>query len=169
MPDKVAKSKEIFDNVEPEYERYYFDESTGGFVLVHERHNRGESFDSELFVAKVFATNGSQVTLLDESDAIESKRPDAEIDGEIWDFKEIRNAENMAGAVQQSIRRGKKQADNIALHLNQNFDIAKINQGVVTSSYAYREILKVAIVNVDKKQEVILMQEIRDGRRFQGF
>ncbi len=75
----------------------------------------------------------------------------------------------MAGAVQQSIRRGKKQADNIALHLNQNFDIAKINQGVVTSSYAYREILKVAIVNVDKKQEVILMQEIRDGRRFQGF
>ena len=59
MPDKVAKSKEIFDNAKPEYERYYFDELTGGFVLAHENHNRGESFDSELFVAEVFAKNGS--------------------------------------------------------------------------------------------------------------
>ena len=59
MLEKVAKSKDIFDNAEPEYERYYFDEAMGGFVLVHEGHNRGESFGSELFVAEVFAKNGS--------------------------------------------------------------------------------------------------------------
>jgi len=133
MSNKVAKSKEVFNNTEPEYDRYYFDESTGGFVLVHKGHNRGESFDSELFVAEVFAKNGSQVRLLDESNALEGKRPDAEIDGEIWDFKRLtRQAKAFANRVQAGIREARHQgAIKVAYHIDRDdYDLEEIKRGV---------------------------------------
>ncbi len=130
MTDKqtyIRESKDLFDNADSEYERLHFDQQSGGFVLVHNDHNRDNAFSSELFVARVFARRGNRVKLLDESDAFPGKHPDANINGEIWDFKEIANAENIAGATQQQIRRGKKQADNVTLYVNQEFNIADVN------------------------------------------
>jgi len=138
MPDKVAKSKEIFDNAKPEYERYYFDESTGGVVLAHENHNRGESFDSELFVAEVFAKNGSQVSLLDESDALEGKRPDAEIDGEIWDFKRLtKKTERIDRRVQEGYLTARKQgATGVAFQIDRaEVNKKNINRGIEQAIY----------------------------------
>jgi len=116
MPDRqVSTNKEVFDKAEPEYERIYFDQTTGGFVLLHTGHNRGESLESELFIAKVFAKNGGRVKLLDGSEQIEGKRPDAEI----WDFKKL-TAEvvGFTNRIQAGIREARKQgAVKVAYHI----------------------------------------------------
>ena len=33
--DYIEESREIYQNAGSEYQRYYFDEDTGGFVLIH--------------------------------------------------------------------------------------------------------------------------------------
>ena len=128
--DYIEESREIYQNAGSEYQRYYFDEDTGGFVLIHQEH---KLTDSELFVAETFAGQGSRVKLLGEQNLEGIKTPDAELDGEFWEFKELRNAINVRGAVQQDIREGKKQARNIAYHINQDFNIVDINAGIQTA------------------------------------
>ncbi len=55
---------------------------------VHQGHNRGESYESELFVARVLANRGRRVTLLNETGmGAGVKTPDADIDGNLADFK----------------------------------------------------------------------------------
>jgi hypothetical protein len=54
-PEYIRQSKAIYENAEPEYRRYYFDEVAGGFVLIHQQHNLN---DSESFVAEVLAKMG---------------------------------------------------------------------------------------------------------------
>ncbi|WP_333325734.1 hypothetical protein [Microcoleus sp. Aus8_D1] len=35
----IQTSRAIYENAEPEYQRYYFDEVAGGFFLIHQQHN----------------------------------------------------------------------------------------------------------------------------------
>ncbi len=128
--DYIEESREIYQNSGSEYQRYYFDEDTGGFVLIHQEH---KLTDSEVFVAETFARQGRRVKLLSEQNLEGIKTPDAELDGEFWEFKELRNARNVRGAVQQDIREGKKQARNIAYYINQDFNILDINAGIQTA------------------------------------
>jgi hypothetical protein len=173
MLEKVAKSKDIFDNAEPEYERYYFDEAMGGFVLVHEGHNRGESFGSELFVAEVFAKNGSQVKLLDESDAVDGKRPDAQIDGKMWDFKRLtQKTERIDRRVQEGYLTARKQgAIGVAFHVDRaEIDIPEINKGVKQAIYWDRskQIDIIAIIHEDKLSALDI-NEWQNGQGFREF
>lgn len=62
-PSYIQESQQIYDLAESEYERYYFDDNAGGFVLIHQDQNRT---DSELFMARVFASLGRRVKLLSE-------------------------------------------------------------------------------------------------------
>ncbi len=62
-PSYIQESQEIYNFAEPEYERYFYDENTGGFVLIHQDHNTN---DSERFVAEAFAVQGKRVKLLSE-------------------------------------------------------------------------------------------------------
>lgn len=134
MPNiKIDQNKKIFDDAEPQYEKAYFDNSTGGYVLVHNGHNRGESYNSEKFVAEVFARNGSTVVLLDESEAVEGMRPDALVDGEIWDFKRLSpEVVGFANRVQAGIREARKQgAVKVAYHIDRiDYDLEKIKKGM---------------------------------------
>jgi hypothetical protein len=84
----IETSRAIYENAEPEYQRYYFDEIAGGFVLIHQQHNLN---DSESFVAEVLAKMGKRVRILSEQAAEGVRTPDAEIDGEICEFKELTN------------------------------------------------------------------------------
>jgi Contact-dependent growth inhibition CdiA C-terminal domain len=129
----VRESREIFDNSEPEYNRTYFDEATGGFVLVHEGHNRGESFDSELFVAKTLAKRSRRVFLLDESETVVGSRPDARVDREIWDFKRLTpDVVAFANRVQAGIKAARKQrAIKVAYHIDRDdFALDEIERGI---------------------------------------
>jgi hypothetical protein len=38
-PSEIQQSWQIYNQAEPEYERYYYDEDSGGFVLIHQDHN----------------------------------------------------------------------------------------------------------------------------------
>jgi hypothetical protein len=123
------ESKEI----DGDYEQVYFDQITGGSVLVHPGHNRGKSFGSELFVANVLARNGSTVKLLDESDKVTGKRPDADIDGEIWDFKTLTSETTaFANRVQAGIKEARKQgAIKVAYYIDRdNYDYEEVKRGI---------------------------------------
>ncbi len=172
MSDKqtyIRESRAIYDSACSAYERQYFDWQSGGFVLTHNGHNRDDAFSSELFVAKVFAQSGSRVKLLEESDAVPGKRPDADINGEIWDFKEIANAENIAGATQQQIRRGKKQADKVTLYVTQEYDIADVNLGIASAIRIdiANLIQKIAFIDRAGRLQILNREELMNGKRFQ--
>lgn len=101
----IETSRAIYKNAEPEYQRYYFDEIAGGFVLIHQQHNLN---DSESFVAEVLAKMGKRVRLLSEQAAEGVRTPDAEIDGEICEFKELtKYTTNIRYRLQEGISREK--------------------------------------------------------------
>ena len=76
----IETSRAIYENAEPEYRRYYFDEIAGGFVLIHQQHNLN---NSESWVAEVLAKMGKRVRImLSEQAARGARTPDAERDGQ---------------------------------------------------------------------------------------
>jgi len=167
---QITQNKQIFDHAEPEYERAYFDPIAGGYVLVHEGHNRGESFGSELFLAEEFAKKGSTVILLDESDAVIGKCPDAEIDGEIWDFKTLtRETQRLDRRVQEGYLTARKQgASGVAYHVaRSNLDKKSINRGLEQAIYWDRatQIKSIAVI-FKINLIVITIEEWDNGQRF---
>lgn len=164
--DYIQLSWELYDSAESEYEKHYFHEQTGGFVLIHQSHN---TTASEKFVAEVFARQGKQVKLLSERTEVGVKIPDAEVDGEFWEFKELRNATNIRGAVQRDIREGRKQARNIAYHINQEHDIIDINAGIESAiRFDDRRLLeKITLIFNSQESETLSREELENGERFQ--
>jgi hypothetical protein len=75
----IETSRAIYENAEPEYRRYYFDEIAGEFVLIHQQHNLN---NSEIFLAEVLATMGKRVRMLSEKAAESVRTPHAEIDSQ---------------------------------------------------------------------------------------
>jgi hypothetical protein len=161
----IQKSLKIYQDAASEYQRYYFDINTGGFVLIHQDHN---ITSSEQFVAKILANQGNQVKLLSEKWANEGKIPDAEIDDDLWEFKELTNAINVRGAVQRDIRDGKKQASNIVYHINQPCDRADINQGIASAIRMEQKklILKIILIFPDGTYKLLTREEIENGQSF---
>ena len=162
----IQESWEIY-NQAPEYERYYYDEDTGGFVLIHQDHNIN---DSERFVAVVFAKLGRRVKLLSEQAASGIRTPDAEIDGEIWEFKELSpEAINVSNAFQRGVAVAKKRAPNVAYHINTNVDIEEINKGITRALVWNTEKLlqKIYLVFNDEKVRSLSREELDNGEDFQ--
>ncbi len=161
----IEESREFYNNIDKEYERYYFDEITGGFVIIHQNHNITVS---EMFVALVFAKLGKQVKLLSEQTGEGMKTPDAEIDGELWEFKELKNALNVRGATQRDIRNGRKQARNIAYHLNQDYNIDDINGGIESAIRfdPQRLVEKITLIFNDETLITLTREEIDNGTSF---
>ncbi len=169
MPSNyIEQSRELYDNYSFEYEQHYFDENTGGFVLIHRNHN---TTPSEVFVAEVFAEQGKRVKLLSEQFWEGRKVPDAEIDEEFWEFKELCNATNIRGATQRDIREGRKQARNIAYHINQAYDISRINAGIESAiRFDDKQLVeKITLIFNNGYSETLTREEIENGERFQGF
>ncbi len=166
-PSYIQESQEIYNLAEPEYERYYLDVVTGGFVLLHQTHNTNAS---ELFVAEVFARLGRRVKLLSEQALPGVRTPDAEINGEIWEFKELSpEATSISNAVQRGVAAGKKRAPNVAYHINTEADIAGINTGIARAMVWDTEKLlqRVALVFNDGRVQILNREELENGERFQ--
>ncbi len=77
--DAISQKRHDYETTGPEYEKYFFDDQTGGYVLIHQGHNRQPNFESELFLAKIFSTRGRAVLLVNEKQSEKIKSPDAEI------------------------------------------------------------------------------------------
>ena len=164
----IETSRAIYENAEPEYQRYYFDEIAGGFVLIHQQHNLN---DSESFVAEVLAKMGKRVRLLSEQAAEGVRTPDAEIDGEICEFKELtKYNKNIRYRLQEGISRAKNQgATAVIIHINrESYEFWKINDGIRKAFYWDERQLIQSIILVFNSEEVqqITREEWENGRRF---
>jgi Contact-dependent growth inhibition CdiA C-terminal domain len=164
----IETSKAIYENAEPEYQRYYFDEIAGGFVLIHQQHNLN---NSEIFVAEVLAKIGMRVKMLSEQAAEGTRTPDAEIDGRICEFKELtESTRNIRYRVQEGISRAKRQgATVVIIHINRDtYEFWKINDGFRKAFYWDETHLIKIIILVFNSEEVqkITREEWENGRRF---
>jgi hypothetical protein len=166
-PSYIEESQEIYNLAEPEYERYFYDENTGGFVLIHQDHN---TTDSERLVALVFASLGRRVKLLSEQAPPGIRTPDAEIDGELWEFKELsQEAVSIKNTVQRGVAVAKKRAPNVAYHINTEANIEDINRGITRALVwdTQRLLQKIALVFNDSIVQVLTREELDNGRYFQ--
>jgi hypothetical protein len=167
----VRESRTIFDNAEPEYERTHFNESTGGFVLTHKGHSR-QNIASELFVAEALAIRGDRVWLLDEEGFPEDSTPDADVNGQLFDFKELsEKATNLKRSVESAVKRARDQGAKVVLiHINRtSYDLAFINRGfnsALLSASVVARIDAIGIVLQNKEVWVISTQDWINGRRF---
>jgi hypothetical protein len=162
----IEESWEIYNQVAPEYERYFYNENTGGFVLIHENHN---ITDSERFVAEVFARQGKRVKLLSEQAASGIRTPDAEIDGKSWEFKQLSvEAINVSNAVQRGVAVAKKRAPNVAYHIDKDVDIGDINRGIARAMVwdTERLLQKIALVFNDGRIQILTREELDNGEKF---
>ncbi len=167
-PEYIQQSKGIYENAEPEYRRSYFDEVAGGFVLIHQDHNLN---NSESFVAEVLAKMGKRVTLLSEKAAEGVRTPDAEIDGEICEFKELtKESSNLKNRVQEGFGKAKNQSANaVIFHVNiEIYDIREIDEGIRQAIYWDVNNLMQTIILVFNNQSVqkITREEWENGKRF---
>lgn len=168
-PEYIQQSKAIYENAEPEYRRYYFDEVAGGFVLIHQDHNLN---NSESFVAEVLAKMGKRVTLLSEKATAGVRTPDANIDGQICEFKELtEQTQNIRDRVQEGISRAKNQgASAVIFHINrENYDVWKINAGIKQALFwdTKNQIQKIIFVANSQQIQIITREDWQNGRPFQ--
>ncbi|WP_293131784.1 hypothetical protein [Microcoleus sp. bin38.metabat.b11b12b14.051] len=164
----IQTSRAIYENAEPEYQRYYFDEIAGGFVLIHQQHNLN---NSEIFVAEVFAKIGKRVRMLSEQAAQGVRTPDAEIDGQICEFKELtKESKNLKNRVQEGFGKAKNQSANVVIfHVNiEIYDIREIDQGIRQAIYWDVQQLIQTVILVFNNQSVqkITREEWENGERF---
>jgi len=164
----IETSRAIYENAEPEYQRYYFDEIAGGFVLIHQQHNLN---NSEIFVAEVLAKIGKRVRMLSEQAAEGVRTPDAEIDGEICEFKELtEQTQNIRDRVQEGISRAKKQgAVTVIFHVNRkSYEFWKVNDGIRKAFYwdDTQRIQSIILVFNSEESQEITREEWENGRRF---
>lgn len=137
---EVSEAKVKYNSFSPDdYKKAYFNEKTGGFVVHHKLHGDDE-LEENLIVGKFLANLGYEITLLprDVSDEIfnpiiphgerkEGRFPDALLNGTIViDFK--KNTTPTYSAINNEIRKGKKQADYILIDVSSettNKDVKK--------------------------------------------
>ncbi len=163
----IAQNRIAYETAGPKYEKHYFDERTGGYVLIHAGHNRGESFASEVFVAETFARQGSVVELVDEQGT--GKKFDALVDGQDWEFKELtESAQSILGAVQKGLRKGKEQSARLAYHVNREANIKEINLAIKNALYwdTTEKIQWIAIVDRNENFQILSREEIDGGKYF---
>lgn len=165
----IETSRAIYENAEPEYQRYYFDEVAGGFVLIHQQHNLN---NSEIFVAEVLAKIGNRVRMLSEQAAEGLRTPDAEIDGQICEFKELtEQTQNIRDRVQEGISRAKNQgAVTVIFHINrESYDVWKINAGIKQALFwdTAKQIQKIIFVLKSEQIQIITREDWKNGRSFQ--
>jgi Contact-dependent growth inhibition CdiA C-terminal domain len=128
---------EAFDN--KYYTKIFFDTETGGFVVAHKEHGKNEIAGNKT-IALLLVKIGYQVVLLGNQPNVISA--DATLNGEVWEFKTIMETVNMSGAVQKDIKRGKRQAANILIFIDQLYTANDITKGIYNA------------VKFDKKQDV---------------
>lgn len=160
-------SQDIYNLAEPDYERYYYNQENGGFVLVHKNHNQNAS---ELFIAKIFANQGRGVKLLSEQAEAGVRTPDAEIDGSLWEFKELTPAAaSVSNAVQRGVAVGKKRDPNLAAHINTLADGREINTGISRALIWDKDMLlpKIGLVYNDEILQFLTREELDNGQGFQ--
>jgi hypothetical protein len=171
MAEDIDKRKQEYLNPPSGYHAVpdSFIDENGGFILLHDLHNLS---DGELLIAETFANEGSLVKLLPERSRkgtlpVDAPRPDAEIDGAIWDFKLFRTTNQLT--IQRELRKAKKQASNVAFLIGADLDIFNLTEAIkatVRNDFK-NELLQLRAVLRDKSIVNLSREEIKDGTGIQ--
>ena len=109
-----------------EWEKAYFDELSGGYIVYHKDHNFssiGGKYEKE--VGRLLANEGKQVEFLSEKGQ-KTKHPDIYFDKQTWDIKSI--IAYTSGSIMDSIWNGKK-ANNVIFYFTDDININIIEEG----------------------------------------
>ncbi len=161
-----AESRRLLDRYSEAFEQDVYLKATGGFVLVHRDHDRGDNFAGELFVSRTIAERGARVLLLSEKGPPGTAQPDAEINDVRAEIKEIRHAENVANAVQKQLWRGRHQAPHLLVYLNQAFEAEDVTAGMrtVVRLDGKARIKTFTFVFEDGTFKTLSREEVRNGK-----
>ncbi|PSF32674.1 hypothetical protein C7H19_21360 [Aphanothece hegewaldii CCALA 016] len=166
--DYIQQSREIYEQATSDYERYYFDENTGGFILIHQEHNKSTS---NVQIATVLARLGNRVKLLSEQATTSVKTPDAEINHEIYEFKELtEESRSLSNRVQEGIGQAKKQgATAVIYYINRStYDIWQINRGIRQAFFwdKNQQIQKISLLLPTGELKTIFREDWENGEYF---
>lgn len=120
---KHTQSRQIFDAFNEHYLKDYFDEETGGFLVIHVKHGLNEVKGNKTIGLRL-AKRGEQVILLENDETKMSA--DSTRNGVIWEFKTFQKAQNLRGAMQKTLRMGKKQSSNVLCFIDQPYKTSEI-------------------------------------------
>ena len=102
------------------------------------------------------------------------KTPDAEVDGEVWEFKELtQETANFKDRVQDGLRDARRKAAIVVVyHLNRDeYDVKKINAGIQRALEwdVNSQIQSMMWIDRNGKTQTISRQEWIDGKRVERF
>jgi hypothetical protein len=164
----IRQRREVFENPEAGYQPTFFDRASGGYVWVHENHNQGDSYQSELFVAKQLAKEGAVVKLISERAEPGIPTPDADVDGVVFDFKRLTSAiKNPLNAIQRVIGEARRQgASGVALHFDGfSFDSLVINRAINSVFIGDSSISRIILVIKGEKPVDLSREDWQNGKR----
>jgi len=125
------------------YKKGGFDKKTGGFLQIHPDHNPVK-VDVNKKIGRELIRFGKEVLLLRDIRK-EGNSPDALINGQFWQLKNITNS-NLTRGIQHAIRYGKREAGNILCRVEaDNFKMHELTLGIDT---ALKTDLKERVENV---------------------
>lgn len=156
-----------------------FDPETGGYVILHPRHNVHTVGDAqtvagskaEFVMAEAFSRKGKRVTLLEEVGK-QGGEPDAFIEGiGIFDFKNVDiTASNLISNVQSKITASSRQGESIAFNLGDNPNVlpSHVNQAIANAIGTPDVKLPewIGVVYKDGRAELFTIEQLRNGAAF---
>jgi len=120
-----------------------FDDNSQGFLVLHRRH-APSGFEQEIPVCLFLKNLGCCVILVEETP--HQKTADAEIDGVVFEIKQVARAKNIQRAILRQFRTAYHKCDNILLHIAQQTTINSIRSALKTGIKTYPSIKLVWIV-----------------------
>jgi hypothetical protein len=150
---------EAFDS--NDYTKTFFDTETCGFIVAHKEHGKKELAGNKT-IAFMLMQYGYRIVLLrTEPDVVSA---DATLNDEVWEFKTISETKSMSNAVQKDIKRGKRQAANILIFIDQRYNPNEVTRGIYNAiKFDKNEIVQmIAILFQNGNLTMITRAEILD-------
>jgi SPP1 gp7 family putative phage head morphogenesis protein len=146
-----------------------YESDTGGMVEAEQSVNKNELRDNKE-IAQFLADLGHKVRLLGVNDAPGVKNPDALVDGKVFEFKT--NKEATKSAIDNELRKAKKQADHIVLHIKSDISVPDLADAISDRMGRAKNVNEVWLIHDDnliklKKAELsdkqAIMHRIKKG------
>jgi len=144
MSKLIEQNLDLYNNYDyAEWKKIWFNRKTGGFVVMHNKHEVAEMGDN-ISIANILTALGLQIQLMPVIDKQNYKSYDAKINNENWEFKT--NIKNTASAIDNEIRTAKEQANNIVLNIKSKINIQTLESAVFNRINRSKNIKKLIII-----------------------
>lgn len=120
-----------------------YDESSGGFLVIHRRHAHA-ALTREIPACAVLKSLGMAVVLIEESG--ESRSCDALVDQVSFEIKQIANAKNLKNAMLHQFRTARGKSPNLLLHIAQHVKSEQLRSALFYNVKKYSYIEQIWVV-----------------------